>query len=309
MKYKYRRYYFYYLGRLVAFLVYLLPLSIGLLIARSLGSIGYAVVGKYRSIAIENLKAAFGDEKTDAQIRIIARKVFENVAMIAVEMLHFPKIDEANIDRYVRMEHAEIIDESYRAGKGTIILTAHFGNWELLAMTLRVKGYPGVAIGRKIYFHKYDDYLNKLRKIHDVNVIDREQSPRTFLKILKSNRIVGILADQDVDSVEGVFVNFFGRPAHTPIGPVALAKVTGATIVPAFIVREGLHHRFIVEKPVVLIDTGDKEKDMAANTQAWSDVLESFIRKYPEHWVWVHRRWKTKPQAHNDLQTTQGTIS
>jgi KDO2-lipid IV(A) lauroyltransferase len=301
MKYKYRRYYFYYLGRLVAFLVYLLPLSIGLWIARSLGSLGYAVAGKYRRTAIENLKAAFGSEKADAEIRTIARKVFENVAMIAVEMVRFPRINESNIDRYVRMEHADIIDESYRAGKGTIILTAHFGNWELLAMTLRVKGYPGVAIGRKIYFHKYDDYLNSLRKVHDVNVIDREQSPRTFLKILKANWIVGILADQDVDSVEGVFVNFFGRPAYTPIGPVALAKVTGATIVPAFIVREGLHHRFIVEKPVALVDTGDKEKDMVTNTQAWSDVLESLIRKYPEHWVWVHRRWKTRPQAHNDL--------
>ena len=306
MKYKYRRYYIYYLGRVLAFQFYILPLSVALAIARCIGSVAFTVLGKYRRIAIDNLRAAFGDEKTDQEIRTIARKAFENLAMVAVEMVHFPRINESNIDKYVCMEHPEIVDESFRAGKGTIILTAHFGNWELLAMTLRVKGYPGVAIGRKIYFHKYDDYLNSLRKMHDVNVIDREQSPRTFLKILKSNRIVGILADQDVDSVEGVFVNFFGRPAYTPIGPVALAKVTGATIVPAFIVREGLHHRFMVEKPVALADTGDKEKDMIANTQAWSDVLESFIRKYPEHWVWVHRRWKTKPQANIDIQKMQG---
>lgn len=295
------------MGRVLAFKLYMLPLSVALTMARGLGSIAYMILGKYRRIAIENLKAAFGSEKTDREIRTIARKTFENLAMVAVEMVHFPRINEANIDRYVRMEHAEIVDESFRAGKGTIILTAHFGNWELLAMTLRVKGYPGVAIGRKIYFHKYDDYLNKLRKLHDVNVIDREQSPRTFLKILKSNRIVGILADQDVDSVEGVFVNFFGKPAYTPIGPVALAKVTGAAIVPAFMVREGLHHRFVVEKPVELVDTGDKERDMITNTQAWSDVLESFVRKYPEHWVWAHRRWKTKPQVRDDLHIKQGT--
>jgi len=297
MKFKYRRYYLYYLGRLTAFNFHILPLSVGLFIARAAGDIAFCVLAKYRRIAIENLREAFGNDKSEAEIRAIARKVFENVAMIAVEMIRFPKINASNIDSYVRMENSGIIDESFRAGRGTIILTGHFGNWELLAMTLRVKGYPGVAVGRKIYFHKYDEYLNRLRKMHDVKVIDREQSPRAFLRILKQNNIVGILADQDVDSVEGVFVNFFGKPAYTPIGPVALAKATGATMVPAFIVREGLHHRFIVEKPVELVDTGDKEKDMVTNTQAWSNVLEAFIRKYPDQWVWVHRRWKTKPEA------------
>jgi len=297
MKRKYRRYYLYYLGRALAFKFYILPLCVGLPIARFIGTIGYKVLGSYRRIALENLRSVFGNEKTEAEIRSIARKAFENLAMIAVEMVKFPRINSSNIDKYVRMENSRIVDESFRAGRGTIILTAHFGNWELLAMTLRVKGYPGVAVGRKIYFHKYDEYLNSLRKIHDVNVIDRGQSPRAFLKILKSNRIVGILADQDVDSVEGVFVNFFGRPAYTPIGPVALAKATGAAIVPAFIIREGLHHRFIVEKPLELVDTGDKERDFVTNTQAWSDILESFIRKYPEQWVWMHRRWKTTPQG------------
>jgi KDO2-lipid IV(A) lauroyltransferase len=293
MKFKYRRYYLYYLGRVLAFKFYILPLCVGLWIARLLGAVAYKVLGKYRRIALANLREAFGNEKTDAEIRAIARRVFENLAMVAVEMVNFPRINPSNIDRYVRMENARVVDEAFRAGRGTIILTAHFGNWELLAMTLRVKGYPGVAIGRKIYFDKYDDYLNRLRKIHDVNVMDREQSPRAFLRVLRSNRILGILADQDVDSVEGVFVNFFGKPAYTPIGPVALAKASGATIVPAFIIREGLHHRMVVENPIELVDTGDKEKDMVANTQAWSDVLESFIRKYPEHWVWIHRRWKT----------------
>jgi KDO2-lipid IV(A) lauroyltransferase len=297
MKFKYRRYYLYYLGRALAFGFYILPLSVGLFIARAAGDLAFHVLARYRRIAIANLGEAFGSEKSEAEIRTIARKVFRNMAMIAVEMIRFPKVDASNIDRYVRMENAHIVDESFRAGRGTILLTGHFGNWELLAMTLRVKGYPGVAVGRKIYFHKYDEYLNRLRKIHDVNVIDREESPRAFLRILKKNNIVGILADQDVDSVDGVFVNFFGKSAYTPIGPVVLAKATGATIVPAFIIREGLHHRFVVDRPVALAETGDKEKDIVTNTQAWSDVLESFIRRYPDQWVWVHRRWKTRPDG------------
>lgn len=295
MKFKYRRYYLYYLGRAAAFTFYMLPLSIGLFIARAFGRMAFYLLGDYRRIAIANLTEAFGKEKSEAEIRRIARKVFENLAMVAVEMVRFPHVDKDNIDGYVRCENLETFDESFKAGRGTIVLTGHFGNWELLAMTIRVKGYPGVAVGRKIYFHKYDDYLNRLRKIHDVNVIDREQSIRSFLKVLKANKIVGVLADQDVDSVDGVFVNFFGKPAYTPIGPVALAKLTGAALVPTFIVREGLHHRFIVNKPIDLVDTGDAGKDMVTNTQAWSDVLESFIRRYPDHWVWVHRRWKTRP--------------
>jgi KDO2-lipid IV(A) lauroyltransferase len=297
MKFKFRRYYLYYLGRCLAFLFYAIPLSVGLSIAGLLGRAAFGVLWKYRRTTVDNLKAAFGNEKSEAEIRSIALKVFENAAKVAVELVNFPKINESNIDRYVRMENSGIVDASFKAGRGTIKLTAHFGNWELLAMTLRVKGYPGVAVGKKIYFKKYDKYLNSLRRIHDVNVIDREQSPRAFLRVLKSNRILGILADQDVDSVDGVFVNFFGRSAYTPVGPVALAKATGAAIVPAFIVREGLHHRFFVEKPVELVDTGNREADMLVNTQRWSDVVESYIRRYPDQWVWMHRRWKTKPEV------------
>jgi KDO2-lipid IV(A) lauroyltransferase len=294
MKYKYRRYYLYYLGRLAALKFYLLPLSVGLFAARIFGSAAYWLLPRYRNAALANLREAFAGGKTEAEIRSIARRVFENLAMVAVEMVRFPHINGRNIGRYIWFEGLEIFDRSFKEGRGTIVLTGHFGNWELLAMAIRVKGYPGVAVGRKIYFHKYDEYLNRLRGIHDVNVIDREGSIRSFLRVLRSNRIVGILADQDVDSVDGVFVNFFGKPAYTPIGPVALARVAGSPIIPTFIVREGLHHRFIVNEPVRLVDTGDAAKDMVTNTQAWSDVLESFIRRYPDHWVWMHRRWKTK---------------
>jgi KDO2-lipid IV(A) lauroyltransferase len=297
MKFKFRRYYLYYLGRCLAFLFYIIPLRAGLSIAGVLGNVAFLVPGKYRRVTIENLRTAFGGEKSDAEIRATARGVFRNVAKIAVELVNFPRIHTSNIDRFVRITHPEIIDAAFKAGRGTIVLTAHFGNWELLAMTLRVKGYPGVAVGRKIYFDKYDKYLNYLRKVHDVNVMDREQSPRAFLRVLRSNRILGILADQDVDSVEGVFVNFFGRPAYTPIGPVALAKASGAPLIPMFLVRSGVRHTFHVEKPLELVDTGNKEADMAANTQAWSDVVEKYIRRYPEQWVWMHRRWKTQPKV------------
>jgi KDO2-lipid IV(A) lauroyltransferase len=294
MKYKYRRYFLYYLGRVFAFLVYLLPINIGVIIAALLGRCAYLILPKYRNIAIANLQIAFEHEKSPREIRRIAREVFANLARSACEVVNFPKINEKNIDRFVRIEGIEHVDRSFAAGKGTIILASHFGNWELLGMTFRVKGYPGVTIGRKIYFYKYDDFLNKLRKSHDVNVIYRDDSPRKMLKTLKDNRILGIVADQDVDSVEGVFVNFFGKPAYTPAGPVALARVSGAAMIPCFVIRRRYGHVLKIEAPIKLVDTGNKEADLVTNTQRWSDVIESYIRRYPEQWVWMHKRWKTK---------------
>jgi len=297
MRYKYRRYYLYYLGRIAAFLAFLLPVRIGSAIAAFLGKCAFFLLPKYRNLTIENLKHAFGDKKTPIEIKKIAIKVFENLGRNAGELINFPKINNRNIDRLVSIEGLDIVDSSFAMGKGTMILTAHFGNWELVGLMFRIKGYPGVTIGRKIYFYKYDNWLNQLRRAQDVNVIYRDESPRKMLKVLKDNKILGIVADQDVDSVEGVFINFFGKPAYTPIGPVVLAKATGASLIPTFIIREGNRHRLVMEKPVELVDTGNKEADIITNTQRWSDIVESYIRRYPEQWVWMHRRWKTNPPS------------
>lgn len=294
MKFKLRRYYLYYLGRTAAFLLLLLPLPVCRAIGAWAGSVAYRILGPYRRIAVGNLTAVFGREKTPAEIDAIARRVFENQGRNAAEFFSFPKINARNIDRLVTARGMEHIRDGYRRGKGVIILTAHFGNWELLSAYLRIKDYPGVAIGKRIYFPKYDAFLNRLRKLHDVNVIYRDRSPKAMLQVLRSNRILGILADQDVDSVEGVYVDFFGRPAYTPVGPAALAMLTGAAVIPTFIIREGGRHVFIAEPRLEMVDTGDRKADLITNTQKWSSVVESYIRRYPDHWVWMHRRWKTQ---------------
>ena len=294
MKFKTRRYYLYYLARVAIFFVYLWPRNAGLFIAARLGSLVYYILPKYRRQTLVNLKLAFGEEKTSLELKEIARKVFENLGKNAFELIQFPKLNEGNIDKLVTIKNPDIMKKAFENGKGAIIITAHIGNWELMAATLRIKGYPGVTVGRRIYFEKYDRYLNYLRRVHDVNVIYRDESPRKILSTLKSNKIVGIVADQDVDSVEGVFVDFFGRSAYTPSGPAAIARVSGAAMIPTFIIRKNGCHELIFEKPIELVDTGDREKDLVDNTQKWSSVVESYIRQYPEQWVWMHRRWKTK---------------
>jgi len=294
MKFKLRRYVLYYLARCLAFAVYIIPLPLALALADILGLAAFLVARKYARITIENLESVFGGEKTAPEIRRIARQVFRNIAKNAVELVRFPKISKENIDGLIGMEGGRILDRELSKGNGIVIVTGHIGNWEMMAITLRIKGYAGVAVGKRIYFHKYDEYLNSLRRHHDVNIVYRDDSPRKILKVLKSNGIVGIVADQDVDSVEGVFVNFLGRKAYTPAGPAVLAKATGASLVPVVMIRDGRRHRLIVNEPIELADTGNKEADVVANTQRWSDVLESYIRRYPDQWVWMHRRWKTK---------------
>ena len=294
MKFKYRRYFIYYLARVFAYLVYLLPIEVSRPLGGFAGKVAYLILGRYRKITLENLQHAFGSQKTPSEIRRIAGKVFENLGKNAAEMLNFPKLSPGNIGRLVEVVGIDNVAKAFDSGKGTIILTGHFGNWELLAVMIRVLGYPGAAIGRRIYFHKYDAFLNYLRRTHDVNVIYRDDSPKKILRVLKSNRIIGILADQDVDSVDGVFVSFFGKEAYTPSAPVLLARASGAAIIPSFIIRHNGKHTLIFGDPVQLEDTGDKEKDLVSNTQKWSDIVESYIRRYPEQWVWMHRRWKTK---------------
>ena len=296
MKFKLRRYVLYYLARCLAFLVYIIPLSVALALADFIGLLAFLTARKYADITLENLRSVFGGEKTDKEIHRIACQVFKNIARNAVELVRFPKISKENIDDFIKVEGSEILDREFSKGNGIIIITGHIGNWEMLAATLRIKGYPGVVVGKRIYFHKYDEYLNSLRRHHDVNIVYRDDSPRKILKVLKSNGIVGIVADQDVDSVEGVFVDFFGYSAYTPSGPAAIARVSGAAMIPTFIVRKNGHHELIFEKPIELVDTGEREKDLVENTQKWSSVVESYIRQYPEQWVWMHRRWKTQPK-------------
>ena len=128
-----------------------------------------------------------------------------------------------------------------------------------------------------------------------VQTIYRDASVRQMLNVFKENRMLGFVVDQDVESVDGVFVNFFNKPAFTPIAPVRFALSVGAPIIPVFIVREGMKHHMIVEPAIEISRTGNKEEDIRVNTQRWVDVQERYIRNYPHLWVWNHRRWKTVP--------------
>ena len=158
-------------------------------------------------------------------------------------------------------------------------------------------GCNGLIIARRIYIEQFNRLIVKMRKEKGNDVIYRDEYPKKILRRLNNNGYVGVLADQDVASVEGVFVDFFGKAAYTPIAPVNLAIKTGAALLPVFLIREGDRFKYIAEKEIDLDITGNRDRDIVVNTARWNKVLERYIRKYPDHWVWMHRRWKTRPRS------------
>jgi KDO2-lipid IV(A) lauroyltransferase len=128
-----------------------------------------------------------------------------------------------------------------------------------------------------------------------IKIVYRDDSPRKILEILRKNQLLGILADQDIDSVEGVFVNFFGKLAYTPVAPAKIAMASGAPLIPCFMIRKNNKFEFIIEEPIFVEKKGDRDEIVKHYTQKLSQLLESYIRKYPDQWVWMHRRWKTQP--------------
>lgn len=295
MKYKLRRSILYYLLRGIGFIIILFPLRTGLFIGAILGRLAYYIIRRERIKTLTNLRIAFGKEKAEREIKYIAREVFANLGKNLVELINFPKINKSNIDNLVKERGLHRIDKALHKKKGVIILASHFGNWEFLAAYLTIKGYRGPVIARRIYFNKYDVVLNRLRASKNIDVIYRDESPKKILRVLKSGGMIGILADQDVDSIEGVFVDFFGKLAYTPMAPASLALATGAEILPCFLIRQRNRRTFVVEDPIELEITGNKERDILINTEKWSKVIESYIKRYPSQWVWMHRRWKTRP--------------
>ena len=297
MKIKTRRYYLYIFARIGMFFIAILPLKVGLYLGHLVGGLIYKFSDKERRNATQNLKKAF-PEKTDAEIERIAREAFSNVCKNAIEWINSYKLTEKTADKWVIHEDGlDKIRQVLAKGKGGILLPSHIGNWELISLYFPLKGCYGTVIVRRIYFDGYDKFINKMRTSRGTGIIYRDESPKKILRLLKKGKLIGILADQDMDSVDGVCVNFFGRPAYTPKAPVVLSAATGAPLIPCFVIREKNGHRVIVEDPIEVIDKGDKEETIKFNTQRWSDIIESYIKKYPEQWVWMHKRWKTKPRA------------
>jgi KDO2-lipid IV(A) lauroyltransferase len=280
--------------------VLLLPRKTALNLGVLLADLLFLLLHRDKARALENLSIAFGEEKRPGDILRLCHYCFESLGKGLMEVLQFPRLTSQNLDRLVAFEGKQNIDSALKMGRGVIILTAHFGNWELLGASLALSGYGVSFIVRPVRSSQLDALVNRNRESMGIGCIPRGRSVRDALRCLKRNELLGILADIDT-RVDGVFVDFFGRPAFTPRGPMSIALKTGAALVPAFIIRQSDDtHRVVIEKALKLRITGVLEEDIRVNTARFTKIIESYIRQYPEQWIWIHQRWKTRPSRVRD---------
>jgi Kdo2-lipid IVA lauroyltransferase/acyltransferase len=275
-------------------------------LARAMGAgiarVLFAVTPRLHRIAKFNLQMAF-PEWTDAQRAATLRGMVRSLGWMAAEFARIPRYTRVNIEEIIVLDGNEHFLEGQRRGKGVLFLTAHLGAWELSSYAHALYGYPLHYMARPLDNVRLDALVNGYRQLSGNKPIFKNESARAMLKILRQAGTVGILADQNTLPEEGAFVDFFGTPACTTTGIARVALHTGAAVVPGYAVwDESLNkYRLRFEPPLELIRTGDAERDILENTQRFAKVTEEIIREYPEQWVWVHARWKTRPEGQAPL--------
>ncbi len=249
-----------------------------------------------RRAAMFNLRLAF-PEWADAERRRAIRGLVRHMGWMAAEFSQLPKYTRENIERIVALDGFENFAAAERRGKGVLFLTGHMGAWELAPFVHALYGHPLHFLVRPIDNPRVDALVNRYRCLSGNIPVEKNQSARSVLKILREGGTVGILADQNTSLEEGVFVNFFCVPASTTTGLARLALHTDAAVVPGYIYWDPAmrKYRLRFEPAVELVRTGHGELDIRENTARFTQVIENYARRYPDQWLWVHRRWKTRP--------------
>jgi len=285
--------------RFVQFFIFLsnvLPRITWLKFSGVLGRIAYVFASKTRRQVITHLKYAYGSEKTEKEISELAVKVFEYLGKNTGEMLRATRVKNlAKLEEFLTTYGLENYETAIKKGKGVIFLTCHLGAFDLQVSNMALRGLNPNIIGTPLKDERLNELLWDYRNKYGAIAIARGKETFRLIKVLKSGGSVALLIDQDT-RVKTRFVNFFGKPAATPVGATVLAMKTGAAVVPTYIYlgsdwKQQMH--ILPEIPMRL--TGDEETDMVYNTQVLTEFIEATIRKHPEQWVWMHRRWRTKP--------------
>jgi KDO2-lipid IV(A) lauroyltransferase len=250
---------------------------------------------RLRRVACRNLSLAL-PELDAARRREIMDGVFRSIARVLVTFAKFPAIRRDTIGRWIRCEGREHVDEALRQGRGVLFATAHFGNWELSAYAWALLAAPMHVVVRPLDNPHIDALVERRRGLSGNRMIGKRDYARSILKALAANEAVGILVDQNSAADAGVFVDFFGAPACAGTGFAKLAAHSGAAVIPGFAVWEEAERRYVLRFQPPIAMTGDAARD----TQLVQSRLEEVIRQYPDQWLWIHRRWKTRPAGERE---------
>jgi len=272
-----------------------LPLTTAYLWAGKLGLLSYYIFPGDRRTALDNLRLSLA-AKSKEDLKAIYRKSLENIGYSVVDVLRFGKLSKDDIRDMVEVSGLEHFDQAYKKSKGVVALTGHISNFELIAAWFGQSGYKSAAVGRKIYDERLNRLLINNRYAMKVLNIDSEAPVKEFLKVLRDGYAVGVLIDQDSRRYRGEFVDFFCKPAYTPIGPILLAWAAKAAVLPLAIIRKSpARYRLTIYPEIAFDYHADREAEIKRVLALATKILEGVIKENPEHWVWMHKRWRTKP--------------
>lgn len=278
----------------------LLPPNASRVIGNSIGRLWHLLDVHHRRIVRSNLRLAYRNEKSESEVRRIGRDVFQNLGRLIFEIGWLMRLNPRKFGRYFEVRGWEHYHNAIKKGKGALVLTAHMGNWESLPVISGMSSYPVNIVYRPLDSAPLNRFFEVFRSRFGGRMISARRSSQAMRKIVKrlfNGECVAMLMDQSVNYRRGVAADFFGRTVPTNGGMAIIARKTRSPVIPLFSVRTDKGFLLEFGEEIPFTDTGDKTKDIEVNTQAYNDAIESFVRRYPAQWFWVHRRWKRPPHC------------
>ena len=268
----------------------------------AIGGFAFNRLARLRAVGLRNLSLAFPAMVPAEQTRILAT-VYRNLGWLLAEFCQMSRYTDAFAATLIRYEGLNHYFAARDRGQGVLVLTGHLGAWELSSFFHSLMGYPMGLVIRRLDNPLVDRMVNRIRCLHGNRVIHKDDFARGLIGAMRAGETVGILMDTNMTPPQGVFVPFFGVPACTASGLARVALKTGAAVLPGFLLWEEAERRYVLHfgEELALTQTGDNEADILANTALFTGVIESYIRRYPEQWLWMHRRWKTRPPGEGKI--------
>jgi len=284
--------------RLIAFILRWLPRPVARACGGAIAILAYWAVPRLRSVGRQNLELAFPEKSAEERERILKAE-YLSLGRLLAEVPKFPAYTAKNVERIAIYDGLENYTEAAARGKGVLLMTAHLGGWEIGSFVHSLHGSWINIIVRNLDNPLLDRWVRQMREMHGNRTHDKNEFARGMLAAMKRGETVGALMDTNMTPPQGVFVPFFGVEACTASGLARVAVRTGAAVLPGFLLWEESEQRYVLRfgEELELVKTGNAQADMLANTALFAATTESYIRRYPEQWLWVHRRWKTRPEG------------
>ncbi len=278
------------------------PLKTSMKIGKSIGNILASLIPKLKKTANRNLEIALPDLSDDEKSKII-KGCLQSLGRQLGLVSHFKNFTHKDVRNLVEFEGREIFEETHKLGKGMLLFTGHFGSWEVFNLLPIAFGYPVNVLVRRIDNPKVEAFVDSFRTFFGGKTIDKTKSARTMFRLLDNGEMLGVMADLNAQEREGVFVDFFGIPASTTTSIARLALKTDSIVMPVFAVWNEEKQKYVVhfEQPIEFIKGENDNENVRILTQKVTNAVEKYVRRFPEQWMWIHKRWNTRPKGEKGL--------